>query len=273
MWEQAQRRLAMTTALKTAVKEQGFTNYYQAVHDSRSGQIVGVEALVRWDDDEFGRVSPGEFIPLAEANGSIVSIGAQVLEMALADVARWRRDGLWNDELFLSVNLSPLQLVDIGFTDMLEASLERWQVAARCPGTGNYRNRVHAVRSSRHRHARPAARTGRAPGDRRFRQRLFLADPAASIACRLSRTGPELILQIDQESTDLVSPVAEIAAMLDLQVIAEGIETQAQLERLAGMGVPMIQGFPLLLQPRPRLDARPGLRASLLDCRISAERP
>ncbi|MDZ7749495.1 MAG: EAL domain-containing protein [Halofilum sp. (in: g-proteobacteria)] len=258
MWNQAQRRLTMTSAMKTAIKEQGFINYYQPVHDSRSGQIVGVEALVRWDHEEFGRVSPGEFIPLAEANGSIVSIGAQVLEAALADVARWRREGLWHDDLFLSVNLSPLQLVDTGFADTLEASLERWQVAAS--------SLVLEITETTFMQFDPAAIATL----RRLREwglRLAIDDFGSgySSLTRLHqlpadylKLDRELILQIDQDVTDLVRPVTEIAAMLDLQVIAEGIETHTQLERLVGMGVPMIQGF---LLSRPQTPDRVWMRA------------
>lgn len=249
MWQAAQRRLAMSSALKSATADRGLSNCYQPVHDSSSGRILGIETLVRWHDETFGRVSPGEFIPLAETNGAIVRIGAQVLETALADIDRWRRQELWEPDMFLSVNVSPLQLHDSDFVDTLIADLERRRID---PGA-----LVLEITET----AFMQFEASTIEALHRLREqgvRLAIDDFGSgySSLTRLNRLpvdilkiDRELVRQIDQEEgPDLVRPVVEMARTLDLRVIAEGIETRAQFDRLAAMDVSMIQGF-LLSKP------------------------
>jgi diguanylate cyclase (GGDEF)-like protein len=114
-------RLALESNLRHALERQEFTLQYQAKVNTRSGAITGVEALLRWQNQELGSVSPTQFIPVAEETGLIVSIGRWVLNTACAQNAQWLRQGL--PPVRVSVNLSMRQLNDRGLIDDLQAAL------------------------------------------------------------------------------------------------------------------------------------------------------
>jgi EAL domain-containing protein (putative c-di-GMP-specific phosphodiesterase class I) len=98
--------------LTAAVADGRITTFYQPIVDSNTQQVVGAEALARWQDEHCGWVSPDVFIPLAEEKGLIFKLGHLVLEQALDQLQLWRQRGL---ELTVSVNLSKRQLVDAEF--------------------------------------------------------------------------------------------------------------------------------------------------------------
>jgi diguanylate cyclase (GGDEF)-like protein/PAS domain S-box-containing protein len=105
------RRLTVERDLRSALSRNEFAVHYQPVVSLADGSVVSFEALLRWTHQEWGVISPDEFIPLAEQNGLIVPIGSWVLETALRQLAKWRADGT---ELSVSVNISPRQLGDEG---------------------------------------------------------------------------------------------------------------------------------------------------------------
>jgi diguanylate cyclase (GGDEF)-like protein len=107
---QSIERLRLESALRRALERDQFSLHYQPKIDMASGQITGVEALLRWMHPEFGTVSPGQFIPLAEETGLIVPIGRWVLKEACAQNMAWQRRGLL--PVTMAVNLSPRQFAD-----------------------------------------------------------------------------------------------------------------------------------------------------------------
>ena len=107
---QSIERLTMESALRRALERDQFCLHYQPKVDMASGQITGVEALLRWIHPELGTVSPGQFIPLAEETGLIVPIGRWVLKEACAQNMVWQHRGL--RPVTMAVNLSPRQFAD-----------------------------------------------------------------------------------------------------------------------------------------------------------------
>ena len=107
---QSIERLTLESALRRALERDQFSLHYQPKVDMASGQITGVEALLRWNHPELGSVSPGQFIPLAEETGLIVPIGRWVLKEACAQNMAWQRRGL--RPVSMAVNLSPRQFAD-----------------------------------------------------------------------------------------------------------------------------------------------------------------
>jgi len=103
------RRLTVERDLRSALSRQEFEVHYQPVVSLADGSVASFEALLRWTHQEWGVISPDEFIPLAEENGLIVPIGAWVLGTALRQLAEWRAGGA---DLSVSVNISPRQLAD-----------------------------------------------------------------------------------------------------------------------------------------------------------------
>jgi diguanylate cyclase (GGDEF)-like protein len=102
--------------LEAAIADKSFEVHYQPVVAAEGGGMVGVEALARWTHPTRGPVAPSLFIPLAEENGLMIQLGEMVLQRALADGARW-------PSLFVSVNLSPVQMRNQGLVDFVRASL------------------------------------------------------------------------------------------------------------------------------------------------------
>ena len=121
------RRLTVERDLRSALSRNEFEVHYQPVVSLADGSVVSFEALLRWTHQEWGVISPAEFIPLAEENGLIVPLGAWVLGTALRQLAEWRAAG---SELSVSVNISPRQLADEGVGATVAALLAEAGVPA-----------------------------------------------------------------------------------------------------------------------------------------------
>lgn len=111
MRSHSNHQLKTANDLRAALDCQQIMAYYQPIIDFSSNEMVGVEALVRWQHPERGLVSPGEFIPVAESTGIIVDLGRFMLKQACDQAAAWRQSGIMQD-LYVSVNLSVKQLED-----------------------------------------------------------------------------------------------------------------------------------------------------------------
>ncbi|WP_162932229.1 putative bifunctional diguanylate cyclase/phosphodiesterase [Solimonas sp. K1W22B-7] len=115
-------RLELEAQLRHALQAEQFVLYYQPKVDLRSGTICGAEALIRWASPELGLVPPAQFIPLLEETGLIVDVGRWALDQALADRARWLREGVLVPRI--AVNVSAVQLRDADFLDHVCAALQ-----------------------------------------------------------------------------------------------------------------------------------------------------
>jgi len=122
MVTQALKRLAMEASLRRALERQEFLLHYQPQVDLKTGQIIGMEALVRWQHPELGLVSPAEFIPLAEETGLIVPLGHWVLRTACAQNKKWQDAGF--PPLCMAVNISGRQLKEETFPEMVRQVLQ-----------------------------------------------------------------------------------------------------------------------------------------------------
>ncbi len=120
--EHAERRFFLRE-LETAITQNAFDVHYQPVVAAEGGGMVGVEALLRWNHPTRGAIPPSLFIPLAEQSGLMIRLGELVLRRALADGARW-------PSLFISVNLSPVQMRSRGLTEFVAATLAENGIAA-----------------------------------------------------------------------------------------------------------------------------------------------
>jgi diguanylate cyclase (GGDEF)-like protein/PAS domain S-box-containing protein len=122
MNERAQQRLLLESSLRHAIERHELSLHYQPRIDAHGGELICVEALLRWQSAELGQVPPAEFIPIAEESGQIVAIGAWVIEQACAQHAAWRREGL--GAIRVSINMSALQLRDGDLVAVLRNALE-----------------------------------------------------------------------------------------------------------------------------------------------------
>ncbi|MCM2973288.1 putative bifunctional diguanylate cyclase/phosphodiesterase [Larsenimonas suaedae] len=242
MSSQAERHSAIERRLRLALTTDGLSLAYQPKVNLRSGLIEGVEALLRWEDDELGRVTPDEIIPVAEATGLIVPLGQWVLRTACQCFGT---DAPFERPLSVAVNVSALQLDDRQFTRKLTRILEETGFPAE-------RLELELTESAlvhNPEHARVTLTELRALG------LTFAIDDFGTGYSNLAqlRRLPIQTLKIDRtfmmgvttsaQEAAIVKAVMALAHALELHVVAEGIETPAQLDFIRELGGHHYQGY------------------------------
>jgi diguanylate cyclase (GGDEF)-like protein/PAS domain S-box-containing protein len=245
MHEQVMRRLDMESELRRAVEERLLDVVYQPIVQTTTGRIAGFEALCRWPDERGGYVEPSEFVPIAEETGLIVPLGGWVLRTACAQLARWRAlpEGAG---LTMSVNVSHRQLSEPTFADVLAVALEDTGLDPRA-----LRLEVKEHDLSREPEAVVSA-LAHALEDHGVRSHIDDFGTGAS-SMRLLHGFPgdavkvhrALVIGMGREAGafEIVKALVGLAHNLGLEVIAEGVETAAQLDHLKVLGCEFAQGF------------------------------
>ncbi|MGY1795343.1 EAL domain-containing protein [Geodermatophilus sp. SYSU D00525] len=239
--------LRLETDLHGALARAEIEVHYQPQVDLVSGRVAAVEALVRWRHPELGSVPPDVFVPLAEAGGLIGDIGAHVLREACATVARWRCEGL---DLDVAVNVSPLQLADPGFADLVEAVLRETGLPSRALTVEVTESQVLSEAAVRNGHLARLRGLGVGVSVDDF-------GTGWSSLAQLRRL-PVTEVKIDRSFTagmtdgdgPVVAGVVGLGRGLGLRVVAEGVETAEQVRRLAALGCDRVQGY-LVGRPAP----------------------
>ncbi|MFL6600293.1 MAG: EAL domain-containing protein [Steroidobacteraceae bacterium] len=243
-------RLALEHRLRGALENDRYLLYYQPKIDIATGALDGVEALLRWDDPERGIVSPGEFLPILESTGMIVSVGEWALQRAAADCRRWKAAGL--QPVHVAVNCSPLQLRRAGFTEQVLDIIAGWTGE----GWGLDLEITESLLIDPESAEVLKLRALRTAGVR------VAIDDFGTGYSSLSRLSdlPVDTLKIDRSfinglpgdraSARLVPTVISLARAFDLITVAEGVETRAQFNFLEHAGCVQSQGF-LHAQPMP----------------------
>ena len=244
------RRLALAGGLRSAINKGEITLYYQPKADLRTGTIVGVEALARWDHPEFGIVGPSEFVPIAEQTGLITPLTSHVLDVALRQIRKWSDSGL--AALSIAVNLSARSFLDTQLAVEIPRLLARWDVKAE-------------------------------QLELEITESMLMTDPARAEATltRLSQIGltlsvddfgtgysslanlkrlPVDVIKIDKSfvmemATDasdaaIVRSTIDLAHNLGLRVVAEGVESEDAWRHLEALGCDFAQGY-FLSRPLP----------------------
>lgn len=235
-------RVQMEHALRQALERNALRVVYQPQVAMAAGRIVGCEALLRWNDPQLGVVSPGVFIPLAEESGCIVKIGAWVLEQAVKEAARWLKQGLGSK---VSVNVSSLELHQPDFASRVASVLSAYGL--------------------------PACWL-----ELELTESMLLQKEPVIVRCieQLASLGVQLViddfgtgysnlaylkrmpitkLKVDQsfvrglpqDMSDkaIVQAVVGLGRALDVEIVAEGVESIAQRDVLLDMGCGYYQGF------------------------------
>ena len=245
--------------LSQALFRAEFDLNYQPQLEIGSGRVIGVEALLRWQNPELGEVVPARFIPVAEDSGLIVPIGAWVMEEACRQAQAWRQAG-WLD-MIMSVNLSALQFRRAGLVEMVAGALDRSGLPPHLleleltesillHDLENTLDTVQQLKAMGVRLSIDDFGTGysslsylkRFAVDRLKIDRSFVRD-----------------LETDPDSVAIVRAVIQLARSLRLDIIAEGVETEAQLSFLREEGCPGVQGF-LFSRPLTSADMKVFLR-------------
>ena len=271
---EAMKRVTMENALRNAISQGELQLHYQPKVNMYSGEINGVEALIRWQHPEMGMVQPNSFIPLAEDSGLIVPIGEWVIDEATQQMRRWQDVGI---DITMSVNISTVQLNKQNVAEIIKHYIKK--------------NRCRAERLE-------IELTETSIMDAQEHAAIMLND-IKSLGVQISmddfgvgyssfsylRNLPIDILKIDrsfvrdittdQDDAAIISAIIAMAHTLNLVVVAEGVETLAQLDFLQKKKCDIVQGY-LISRPLPEADLRESLlnreRLRLFDAEFSSQK-
>jgi diguanylate cyclase (GGDEF)-like protein len=250
MNDAALKHLSLEQDLRQALASDELRLFYQPIVEISSQRIVGMEALVRWQHPVMGLLPALEFIPVAEATGLIVPLGEWVLRNASSQCRAWHEAGFpW---LSVSVNLSPRQFADEGLLGTVEGALTESGLVPHCLGLEITENVLMQREDDTMRTLLSLKRLG---------VRLSIDDFGTGYASLgYLKHFPVDILKIDRSfiqdvQTDrsdaaITKAVIEMAHSLDLEVVAEGVATEAQLAILRELGCDTAQGY-LFATPLP----------------------
>ncbi len=227
--------------LRAGVTKDEFVLFYQPKVDAKSGALVGFEALVRWDRPGQGRVAPNDFIPAAERTGLIGPLGRLILAQACQQIARWRTEHAVARPV--AVNVSPLQLIDAEFPRLVAETLALHKVPPELLT-------LEITESAAVMHleqARDQIRQMRELG-----VRVALDDFGTGFSSlNLLRSLPVSTVKIDRSLIEplpaadagaVIKAICQLAAVLQLDVVAEGVETDAQAQAACQAGCQVLQG-------------------------------
>ncbi len=243
-------QLEMEDEIRHAILNQQFTLFYQPKISLETNKVTGMEALVRWEHPEKGLIPPDKFIPLAEESGLIIPLGEWVLQEACRVTSKWVER--YDDTLIVAVNLSARQFKSVDLLKSIQNALDMHQLSPKnieleitescvMENVEGALNTMKAFRAHKLKLAIDDFGTGYSslgylkqfPMNTLKIDRSFVMD-----------------LTVDSDDAAIVEVVILLAEKLGLDVVAEGVETQAQLEFLRAQGCQYVQGY-LLSRPLP----------------------
>jgi diguanylate cyclase (GGDEF)-like protein len=247
--ERMTRRAELINGLHRAVERDELVLHYQPVKDLSNGAVVAMEALVRWQHPTLGIVAPTEFIPLAEETGLIVEIGRWVLQEACTQCAAWRADG--HDTVDVSVNVSGRQLEDGEFARSVEAVLEATGLPASALSMEVTESVIVTEGSVGHEALEDLQRLGIRIAIDDFGIGYSSLSYLAKLPIHSLKVDRTFIAGLGTaQDGSIVTAMVDLAHKLGLEVVAEGVETETELEQLRRADCDEAQGF-LLGRPAP----------------------
>ncbi len=243
--------ISIENKLKSAMVQKQFTLFYQPQFDVESGRMRGVEALIRWRDENGNLISPAEFIPIAEKNGSIVGIGLWVVEEALRTYAEWRdRYGM---NLIMSVNISAIQYKRRDFVDQMLSLMEKYRIAPNeiefeitesvlIEDFGDVVEKMRLLRDHGIRVSLDDFGTG-------FSSLSYLKGlPIDTL--KIDKSFIDTVIT-DSSTKIITESIVSMVKRLGFETVAEGVETKEQFNYLKDIHCDNIQGF-YLGKPMPK---------------------
>jgi diguanylate cyclase (GGDEF)-like protein len=241
--QQIRERLVLGDELRAAIERSELELHYQPQVEIMSGRIVGLEALVRWNHPKHGFVAPSTFIPIAEKSGAIVPLGRWVFDEACRQARIWQNEGIAPEAI--GVNISPIQCSRSDIARDFAESLERWGVHA---GTMEVELTESVLMTVNEHHCGIIERL------RRLGLRIAIDDFGTGYSSLSYLTNypvdrlkiaQELVLSVDtnHRHASVVRTAIRLAHELEIQVIAEGVETEAQARFLVSAECGYAQGY------------------------------
>jgi diguanylate cyclase (GGDEF)-like protein len=245
MHTRAVRRLSLEHELRKALELEQFEVHYQPIVYLASGELMGVEALIRWRHPEKGFIAPGEFLPIAEETGLILPIGAWILREACGQLARWPGVRSGERALTLSVNLSNKQFWHPTLVAQLQDVLAETQLEAKYLKLEVTEDVVMAQSEQASAILEQLCRLGLDVLIDDFGTGYSSLESLHRFSIQGLKIPRGFVKEIchDRRSAELVRGIVAMAKALGLDVVSEGIETSEQAALLQAMGCPLGQGF------------------------------
>jgi diguanylate cyclase (GGDEF)-like protein/PAS domain S-box-containing protein len=245
MYEQVATRLTLENDLQRAIDRHELVLHYQPIVELAHHRLIGFEALVRWHHPRWGLISPDTFIPLAEETGLILAIGAWIQLAACQQLRQWRQRLPEAQDLVVSVNLSVKQFANPHLIDTIDEALA-------ATGLSSDHLRLEITESALIENPKTAEVMLKALRDRGIQ--LGIDDFGTGYSSlSMVHQFPMQILKIDRSfiqameadprGSAMVQAILALAQSLGMTAIAEGVETEAQLEQLRQLGCPYAQGY------------------------------
>lgn len=249
MKEKFLQKINMENKLSKAVANKNFQLYFQPQFDINKGTLRGFEALIRWHDSELGWISPEQFIPLAEEAQIIVPLGDWVLDTALQTLKKWVED--FNFTGILSINVSPLQFKTDDFLENLFDKIDEYEINVEnleievtegimIDSTSDTISKLQEIRN--HGIGISLDDFGTGYSSLRYLQILPLT------TLKIDKSFISNINSEESADANITESIIQMVSKMGLDTIAEGVETEGQLETLKKINCTNVQGF---LKGRP----------------------
>jgi diguanylate cyclase (GGDEF)-like protein len=244
-------RMRLVEELRDAILERELELHYQPQVDLISGEIVAVEALIRWQHPRLGYIPPLEFLPLAEEAGLMSQLTTLGLDTALGQCAQWRSEG---QVVTVSVNISATSLVDVDFPDLVEQLLESHDLPPQAlvleltetTAIGDFERSKQTIQRLRD--------LGVIVSVDDFGAGVTSLAYLSSLAVGELKLDRSFITELGTADADrvtaLIRSTIDLAHSLGLRVVAEGVEERSSLDLLSTLGCDLAQGY-LISKPKP----------------------
>ena len=245
MLNEAISRLDLENDLRQGLNKNEFILKYQPIVEFKNAQIIGFEALVRWQHPSRGLIPPAEFIPLAEETGLIIPLGYWIMDEACRQLHEWQEEYKTDPPISININLSTRQCVDIDLIEKIKQVLNKYQLDAGCLNLELSESLI--VKDTKY-------ISSVLTNLRELGVRVQIDDFGTGYSSLgyLNKL-PIDMLKIDRtfinqlgcsrSGFEIVQSILALAHSLDLKVIAEGVETHDQLKKLRLLGCEYVQGF------------------------------
>ncbi|MDP4556855.1 EAL domain-containing protein [Halomonas meridiana] len=242
---QQRHRLHLQQAIRGATQRGEMSLAFQPKLSLETQRVIGAEALLRWHHPELGHVSPGDFIPLAEASGDILSIGEWVLEEAMRYIADWRAKGLLDDNFHIAVNVAARQLARKDFAENLLARLAKHGIPERFFALEVTESGLLSDMHNARIQLAQLAEVNIAVAIDDFGTGHSSLAYVKTLPFSTLKIDRAFVMDIEKDPIDrhLALAITQLAHAVGCDVVAEGIETAAQADYLRSIGCEAAQGY------------------------------
>ncbi|MBW4028958.1 MAG: EAL domain-containing protein [Acidobacteria bacterium] len=237
------RESEIEAALRRAVHDGDIYLEYQPICDVRNGSVACFEVLARWTDEALGPVLPSEFIPIAESTRLITELGRHILQMACSQVAAWNRE--YHGSLRVSVNVSTVQILDQSFVAMLREILNAEQCSSSVLWLEVTESVLMVDRARAHEVFLELREMGVTMCLDDFGTGFSSLSYLTTFPFDIVKLDRSFIRDIenDEKRGQMVAAIVRLAAILNKQVVVEGVETQTEFDQVVPSGCAYAQGF------------------------------